>query len=223
MKRRGYTERGNRVLSSANREAQRLNHEYIGTEHLLLAMLKDADCLAVAELSAAGVDALTVLKALEQAVLVGPDMVTMGRLPLTPRAKLALEHAVEEARGLGCGYVGPEHILLGLLRDKDGLVPTVMKVAAVDVEQLLRVTRELYSGKQERVIDMESRDTLTGTVESIGGEQPQVKFRIVGNILISAETNKLQAVELGAYLFKKVRFELSSNGNFYRVHAFQLD
>src|SRR5512147_2987973 len=121
-----FTERARKVMALANQEAQRFNHEYIGTEHILLGLVKEGSGVGANVLKNLGVDLHKVRMEVEKLVKAGPDMVTMGKLPHTPRAKKVLEYAIEEARNLSHNYVGTEHLLLGLLREHDGVAAQVL-------------------------------------------------------------------------------------------------
>jgi len=121
-----FTDRARKVMALANQEAQRFNHEYVGTEHVLLGLVKEGQGVAANVLHSLGIDLKKIRLEVEKIVKSGPDMVTMGKLPQTPRAKKVLEFAIEEARNLGHNYVGTEHLLLGLLREHDGVAAQVL-------------------------------------------------------------------------------------------------
>ncbi|MCD6405950.1 MAG: AAA family ATPase, partial [Planctomycetes bacterium] len=121
-----FTDRARRVMGLANQEAQRFNHESIGTEHILLGLIKEGSGVAANVLRNLGVDLKRVRMEIEKKVPSGHEMVTMGRLPFTPRAKKVIELAFEEARALGHNYVGTEHLLLGLLRESGGVAAQVL-------------------------------------------------------------------------------------------------
>jgi len=121
-----FTDRARKVMALANQEAQRFNHEYIGTEHVLLGLVKEGSGVGANVLKNLDVDLRKVRLEVEKLVKSGPDMVTMGRLPQTPRAKKVIEYAIEEARNLNHNYVGTEHLLLGLLREQDGVAAQVL-------------------------------------------------------------------------------------------------
>ena len=108
-----FTDRARKVMQLANQEAQRFNHEYIGTEHVLLGLIKEGSGVAANVLKNLDVDLRKIRLEVEKLVQSGPDMVTMGKLPQTPRAKKVIEYSMEEARHLNHNYVGTEHILLG--------------------------------------------------------------------------------------------------------------
>ena len=109
-----FTQRVRKVLFLARDEAGRLQHEYIGTEHILLGLIKEGSGVAANVLKNLDVDLRKIRLEVEKLVQSGPDMVTMGKLPQTPRAKKVIEYAIEEARNLNHNYVGTEHLLLGL-------------------------------------------------------------------------------------------------------------
>ncbi len=109
-----FTDRARKVMALANQEAQRFNHEYIGTEHILLGLVKEGSGVGATVLKNLDIDLRKVRLEVEKLVKSGPDMVTMGKLPQTPRAKKVIEYAIEEARNLGHNYVGTEHLLLGI-------------------------------------------------------------------------------------------------------------
>jgi ATP-dependent Clp protease ATP-binding subunit ClpC len=121
-----FTDRARKVMALANQEAQRFNHEYIGTEHILLGLVKEGSGVGANVLKNLDVDLRKVRLEVEKLVKRGPDMVTMGKLPQTPRAKKVIEYAIEEARSLNHNYVGTEHLLLGLLREQDGVAAQVL-------------------------------------------------------------------------------------------------
>ncbi len=121
-----FTDRARKVMALANQEAQRFNHEYIGTEHILLGLVKEGSGVGATVLKNLDVDVKKVRLEVEKLIPTGPDMVTMGKLPHTPRAKKVIEYAIEEARSLNHNYVGTEHLLLGLLRETEGIAAQVL-------------------------------------------------------------------------------------------------
>ena len=131
-----FTDRARKVMALANQEAQRFNHEYIGTEHILLGLVKEGSGVGANVLKNLGVDLRKVRLEVEKLVRSGPDMVTMGKLPQTPRAKKVIEYAIEEARNLNHNYVGTEHLLLGLLREHDGVAAQVLMNLGLKLEEV---------------------------------------------------------------------------------------
>jgi len=123
-------------MALANQEAQRFNHEYIGTEHILLGLVKEGSGVGATVLKNLDVDIKKLRFGVEKLVKSGPDMVTMGKLPQTPRAKKVIEYAIEEARSLNHNYVGTEHILLGLLRESEGIAAQVLMDLGLKLEDV---------------------------------------------------------------------------------------
>jgi ATP-dependent Clp protease ATP-binding subunit ClpC len=130
-----FTPRAQQVLALARKEADRFNHNFVGTEHLLLGLIKLGQGVAVNVLQKLGLDLETVRLEVEKQVGTGPDQKMMGNIPYTPRVKKVLALAQKEARALNHTYVGTEHILLGLLREGDGVAARVLKNLDVDIEQ----------------------------------------------------------------------------------------
>ena len=131
-----FTDRARKVMQLANQEAQRLNHEYIGTEHVLLGLVKEGSGVAANVLKNLDIDLCKIRLEIEKLVQSGPDMVTMGKLPQTPRAKKVLEYSMEEARNLNHNYVGTEHLLLGLLREQEGVAAQVLMNLGLKLEDV---------------------------------------------------------------------------------------
>lgn len=115
-----FTDRARKVIKFSNQEALRFNHEYVGTEHLLLGLLREGRGVACNVLHDLGLDLKTVRDEVESLMEPGPDFVTLGNRPQTPCTKRVLEHAIDESRSLNHNYVGTEHLLLGLLREPEG-------------------------------------------------------------------------------------------------------
>lgn len=150
-----FTDRARKVMQLANQEAQRFNHEYIGTEHVLLGLVKEGSGVAANVLKNLDVDLRKIRLEVEKLVQSGPEMVTMGKLPQTPRAKKVIEYSMEEARNLNHNYVGTEHILLGLLREQEGVAAQVLmnlglKLEEVREEVLNLLGHGLEGGEAER-------------------------------------------------------------------------
>src|SRR6266404_3241251 len=131
-----FTDRARKVMQLANKEAQRFNNEYIGTEHVLLGLIKEGSGVAANVLKNLDVDLRKIRLEVEKLVQSGPDMVTMGKLPQTPRAKKVIEYSMEEARNLNHNYVGTEHILLGLLREQEGVAAQVLMNLGLKLEEV---------------------------------------------------------------------------------------
>jgi ATP-dependent Clp protease ATP-binding subunit ClpC len=145
-----FTDRARKVMSLANQEAQRLNHEYIGTEHILLGLVKEGSGVGANVLRNLDVDLRRVRMEVEKLVKPGPEMVTMGKLPQTPRAKKVIEYAIEEARNLNHNYVGTEHLLLGLLREHDGVAAQVLINLGLKLEEVREEVLNLLGAGTEQ-------------------------------------------------------------------------
>jgi len=130
-----FTPRAQQVIALAKKEADRFNHNFVGTEHLLLGLIKLGQGVAVNVIQKMGLDLETVRLEVEKQVGVGPDQKLIGSIPFTPRVKKVISLAAKEAKMLNHTYVGTEHILLGLLREGDGVAARVLKNLDVDIEQ----------------------------------------------------------------------------------------
>ena len=141
-----FTPRAQQVLALARKEADRFNHNFVGTEHVLLGLIALGQGTAVSVLRKLGLHLDAVRLEVEKQVGTGPDQKMIGNIPYTPRVKKVLALAAKEARALRHTYVGTEHILLGLLREGDGVAPRVLKNLGVNFEQTRReILRELDS------------------------------------------------------------------------------
>jgi ATP-dependent Clp protease ATP-binding subunit ClpC len=144
-----FTDRARKVMQLANQEAQRFNHEYIGTEHILLGLVKEGSGVAANVLKNLDIDLRKIRLEVEKIVQSGPDMVTMGKLPQTPRAKKVIEYSIEEARNLNHNYVGTEHLLLGLLREQEGVAAQVLMNLGLKLEDVREEVLNLLGHNME--------------------------------------------------------------------------
>ena len=144
-----FTDRARKVMALANQEAQRFNHEYIGTEHILLGLVKEGSGVGANVLKNLEVDLRKVRLEVEKLVKSGPETVTMGKLPQTPRAKKVIEYAIEEARNLNHNYVGTEHLLLGLLREQDGVAAQVLMNLNLRLEDVREEVLNLLGASED--------------------------------------------------------------------------
>ncbi|HUN80607.1 MAG TPA: Clp protease N-terminal domain-containing protein [Phycisphaerae bacterium] len=138
-----FTDRARKVMALANQEAMRFNHEYIGTEHILLGLLKEGSGVGANVLKNLEVDVYKARVEVEKLVKSGPPTTSMDRLPQTPRAKKVIELAIIEARGLNHNYVGTEHLLLGLLAEEEGVAAQVLLNLGVKLEEVREEVRNL--------------------------------------------------------------------------------
>src|SRR5476649_2215231 len=150
-----FTPRAQQVLALARKEADRFNHNYLGTEHLLLGLIKLGQGVAVNVLQSMGIDLETVRMEVEKQSQQGPDQKMIGNIPYTPRVKKVLDLAKREAKNLNHTYIGTEHILLGLLREGEGVAAQVLRKLDVDLEQARQeVLKELdpnFTGEESSV------------------------------------------------------------------------
>ena len=158
-----FTDRARKIMALANQEAQRFNHEYIGTEHILLGLVREGSGVGANVLKNLDVDLRKVRLEIEKLVKSGPDMVTMGKLPQTPRAKKVIEYAIEEARALNHNYVGTEHLLLGLLRESEGVAAQVLMNLGLKLEKVREeVLNLLGAGLDNTELDSSSSSPSEG-------------------------------------------------------------
>ena len=155
-----FTDRARKVMQLANQEAQRFNHEYIGTEHILLGLVKEGSGVAANVLKNLDVDLRKIRLEVERIVQHGQggDQVVMGRLPHTPRAKKVIEYSIEEARNLNHSYVGTEHLLLGLLREQEGVAAQVLMNLGLKLEDV-----------REEVLNLLGHNPMPNEQEPAGG------------------------------------------------------
>ena len=121
-----FTDRSRKVFKLSNQEAMRFNHEYIGTEHILIGLIKEGTGVACNVLKILEIDLQKVRLEIEKLVQSGPEMTVTGKLPHTPRSKKVVEYAIDESHKLNHSYVGTEHVLLGLLREQEGVAYQVL-------------------------------------------------------------------------------------------------
>ncbi len=141
-----FTERVRKVMSYARQEAIRLHHDYIGTEHILLGIVKEGEGVAAVVLTNLGINLDDLRRAVENAVPAGFETLVLGEVPLNQEAKSALNFAVDEARKMNHTYVGTEHLLLGLLREERGVACQVLQSLGIDIELVRQETIRLLSG-----------------------------------------------------------------------------
>src|SRR5213596_420016 len=168
-----FTPRAQQVLALARKEADRFNHNFVGTEHLLLGLIKLGQGVAVNVLQKLGLDLETVRMEVEKQVGTGPDQKMIGNIPYTPRVKKVLALAAKEAKALNHTYVGTEHILLGLLREGDGVAARVLKNLDVDIEQ---TRQEILKELDPNFTAQEEQSSNEGT-EKTAEKKGEVKTR----------------------------------------------
>ncbi len=163
-----FTERARRVLTLAQEEAHRFNHNYIGTEHILLGLVREGDGVAAKVLANLGVELNKVRSAVEFIIGRG-DRTVLGEIGLTPRAKKVIELAVDEARRLNHSYIGTEHLLLGLVREGEGIAAGVLESLGVNLERVRAETTRILSQSAPQAAAAGARQaTRTPTVDQLG-------------------------------------------------------
>lgn len=179
-----FTDRARITMQLANQEAQRFNHAYIGTEHILLGLIKQGGGLSAAVLANRDVSLGRVRLEIEKLLRSGPEMLTMGKLPQTPRAKKVIEYSMEEARNLNHNYVGTEHILLGLLREQEGVAAQVLMNLGLKLEDVREdILRLLSVATPNKFTATQStpKDTLRGLasqMRAVMGQHSIIELRL---------------------------------------------
>jgi ATP-dependent Clp protease ATP-binding subunit ClpC len=162
-----FTERARKVLTLAQEEAQRFNHNYIGTEHLLLGLVREGEGVAAKVLSNLGIELTKVRSAVEFIIGRGERQV-MGEIGLTPRAKKVIELAVDEARRLGHHYIGTEHLLLGLIREGEGIAAGVLESLGVNLEKVRSEVIKVLTQTGNAPHHGDRRSSKTPTIDQLG-------------------------------------------------------
>lgn len=167
-----FTEKARRVILLAREEAKRLDHDYLGTEHLLLGLIKEGEGVAALSLQNLGVDLEQVRQEVEKAVGRGGGSLFLGQIPFTPRAKKVLELAVTEARNLGHNYIGTEHLLLGLIREGEGVAAQILTNVGADLEKVREEVIALLGEKASA--EKTSKPSNTPTLDRYGRDLTQL-------------------------------------------------
>ncbi len=131
-----FTERARKIILLAKEEAKRFNHDYIGTEHILLGLIREGEGVAAAVLASLGLGPDKIRSEIEKLVQPGPATIVSGDIPFTPKAKKVIELAMDEARNLGHNYIGTEHLLLGLIREGEGIASQVLVNLGLDLDKI---------------------------------------------------------------------------------------
>jgi ATP-dependent Clp protease ATP-binding subunit ClpC len=163
-----FTERARKVIILAKEEARRFNHDYIGTEHILLGLIREGEGVAAAVLEKMGVSLENIRLEIEKLVQPGPTTQIIGDIPFTPRAKKALELAAEEARSLGHNYIGTEHILLGLIREGEGIASQVLLNLGLDLNTVRNEVMELLGSALPGFGQAQQAKTKTPALDAFG-------------------------------------------------------
>jgi ATP-dependent Clp protease ATP-binding subunit ClpC len=219
-----FTDRARKVMALANQEAHHFNHEYIGTEHILLGLIKEDTGVGATVLKDLGVDLQGIRNEVENMVGSGPAIAPMGKLPHIPQAKVAIEQAIAAARGLNHHYVGTEHILLGLLAATEGIAHKVLAQLGVKTDEVRRRIAAVTAGAtdpegtgfaadvpltsaSERML----RDAWTEARER-GGRAVRPEHLLLGLLLQAKEGTVAEILREHWLAYEKVRERLYSRG-----------
>ena len=208
-----FTDRARKVFQLANQESQRRNHEYIGTEHILAGLIKEGSGVAASVLANAGIKDYKVAELIDKMVQSGPDMVTMGKLPHTPHAKRVAELAMDASRELGHNYVGTEHILLGLVREDEGVAAVILKQLGATDEILTKNIESVLLDPETTPLHGRYRGDLNRLLSKIDSlyEQDAIhikrgfKVRSEGSSTVASNHLIEEAVELQAEVLEDNR------------------
>jgi ATP-dependent Clp protease ATP-binding subunit ClpC len=187
-----FTDRARRVVVLAQEEARLLNHNYIGTEHILLGLIHEGEGVAAKALESLGISLEAVRAQVEEIIGQGQSAPT-GHIPFTPRAKKVLELSLREALQLGHNYIGTEHILLGLIREGEGVAAQVLVKLGADLSRVRQQVIQLLSGyaggKEPRGTEAVEEDLEDELLAAIGGVFAE-------NRSLRAEVSRLRALLL---------------------------
>lgn len=192
-----FTDRARKVMQLAQQECDRLNHEYVGTEHILVGLLKEGSGVAANVLKNLDMDLHKIRSEIDKIVQPAPEEArsNLAKKPITPRGKKVLEYAIEEARTLNHNYVGTEHLLLGLLRVEEGIACQVLTNLGLNIEDVKEEVMNLLGhGKEERP---EKEWKMTVAIDA-----PKMVLAEIERI-VTFETDPAKAVEEIKKLFKK--------------------
>jgi ATP-dependent Clp protease ATP-binding subunit ClpC len=203
-----FTERARRVIILAREEAERHHHEYLGTEHILLGMLKDGGGIAITVLQKAGLSIDQIRLEVERHLPRNANSLIVGEIPFTPKAKKVLEYAVEEARLMGHNYIGTEHLLLGLLKEKEGIAAKVLNTLSIRLvetrEKILNLLQEPATKTKEKsktpALDEFGRDLTelaqAGKLDPVIGRESEIE-RVVQILCRRTKNNPVLIGEPG--------------------------
>jgi ATP-dependent Clp protease ATP-binding subunit ClpC len=203
-----FTERARRVIILAREEAERHHHEYLGTEHVLLGMLKDGGGIAITVLQKAGLSIDQIRLEVERHLPRNANSLIVGEIPFTPKAKKVLEYAVEEARLMGHNYIGTEHLLLGLLKEKEGIAAKVLNTLGIRLvetrEKILNLLQEPATKTKEKsktpALDEFGRDLTelaqAGKLDPVIGREDEIE-RVVQILCRRTKNNPVLIGEPG--------------------------
>jgi len=190
-----FTERARKVILLAKEEAKRFNHDYIGTEHILLGLIREGEGVAAAVLENLGLDSEKIRLGVEKLVQPGPSTVISGDIPFTPKAKKVIELAMDEARSLGHNYIGTEHLLLGLIREGEGVASQVLVNLGLDLNKVRdEVMQLLGSATPGFDVGQTSKPQTPGVVPPGGKTKTPALDAFGRDLTVLAKQEKLDPV-----------------------------
>jgi ATP-dependent Clp protease ATP-binding subunit ClpC len=170
-----FTERARKVIILAKEEARRFNHDYIGTEHILLGLIKEGESVAAAVLQNLGLSLENIRLEIEKLVQLGPSTIVSGDIPFTPKAKKVIELAMDEARRLGHNYIGTEHLLLGLIKEGEGVASHVLMNIGLDLNKVRNeIIKLLGSAAPASAAPGQKTKTKTPALDAFGRDLSQL-------------------------------------------------
>ena len=177
-----FTERARRVIILAREEAGRFRHDFVGTEHVLLGLIRDGEGIATAVLQRLGLRLETVKAEVERALAGFPKTLTFGEVPFTPQAKRVLELSIEEARQLGHNYIGTEHLLLGLMKEGQSIAAKILESLGARLDEVRAgdagpARRSVLPAAQEALADAGPRRVRAGPHPARPGDQARPGHR----------------------------------------------
>jgi ATP-dependent Clp protease ATP-binding subunit ClpC len=191
-----FTERVRKVMYLAREEAGRLHHDYIGTEHLLLGIIREGEGIAATVLNNLGLDLDTIRRSIEDMVPTSGGTLTIGEIPFTPRAKRVLELSVEEARLFGHNYVGTEHLLLGLIREGEGVAARVLVDLGADRKRVREETLKLLGGTAPGAAKQAEKKSETPALDQFGRDLTQLAADAALDPVIGRETEIERVIQV---------------------------
>ena len=211
------TEQARNVMALANRQAQSFNHEFIGTEHVLLALAKDPGNVTATVLKNLGADLDNITSEVEKLCEKGPDTVAPGQLPKTPRAKKVLDYALKEVHTLRLKHVGPEHLLLGLLSEREGVAATVLTNMGITLDNVRAQIRNLLApGTKSKEHSQRRRIMINDKItEAFNGQLNAELYSAYLYLSMSASLASQNLPGFAAWMRVQTREELEHSMKFY--------
>lgn len=200
-----FTDRARKAMAIANQEAQRFNHEYVGTEHILLGLVKEGKGVGSTVLTNMNIDLRKVRLDVEKLIVSGPEIIVTSRPPHTPRAKLVLTYAIEEAKELGHNYVGTEHLLLGLIKATDGISSQVLINLGATLDKTRQAVLDCL-GDPKKPVKIDAADATSGSQKN--DQYQAILHALLDKGIALAAAKKLSIVAAFAEVYENNRDNL---------------